>query len=138
MALIIARNSDGSSPVGTGETGTPIEKTVTLDGSGGTENTDVKTFYLFADDGMYYDQLALSVIQEEPGISYLLSLSDSPYSWQSSVEPADIDATSQDQAVPFYVTAELVNDGSGDQPGSATYSGARIRLQYLEHGSNPN
>ena len=140
MALIIARVDTGDDPVrtgGVGAPGVPVQTTVTLDGSGdpSPKSTDVKTFYLVADGARYYEDPTISFVEEQTGIDYKVSHDNS--TWVNTYTFASMDALSEDQNTIFYVKAEVVNDGSGTQPGTGTYTGAKMRLEATEYDHDP-
>lgn len=129
MPLRLARNSDGTQPVGsTGSsiTGTPIEKTVTLDGTGGTEVTPTKTFYLVATGARYYDGITVSIVSDTTDRDWEVSLDGTTFA--ESITVPDMDALTADQNTPFYVRATITNDGSASQPEAGTYTDTKVRV----------
>lgn len=140
MALIIARSDTGTGPVrtgGAGAPGVPVQTTVILDGSGtpSPKSTQTKTFYLIADTN-YYEDPTISFVDEEAGIDYKVSHDNA--TWVDSYTFADMNALAEDQDTIFYVKAEVINDGTGSQPATDTYTEAKMRLQATEYDHNPN
>ena len=135
MALIVTRDEAGTDEVQFNGAGTPVQKNVTLDGTGGTEVTDTKTFYLQADGGMYYENISLALQGEVAGRDWELSLNET--TWLNTIEPADMDATSEDQTTPFYIRCTVTNDGGEDQPETDVYTEVDVRLTATELESAP-
>ena len=135
MALIITRDEAGTDEVQFNGAGTPIQKTVTLDGAGGTVLTDTKIFYLQANGGMYYENIVLALQGEVAGRDWELSLDGT--TWLNTIEPADMDTTSEPQTTTFYIRCTVTNDGGNDQPGTGTYTEVDVRLTATELESAP-
>jgi hypothetical protein len=92
--------SDGSNP---------LASTVVLDASGGTEDSEVITVYVVATT-YNYTAISISTVNEDAGIDWKLSLNN--VDWYDTVEPGDMDATSDDQVTTIYAKAVVTDDGS--------------------------
>lgn len=135
MALFLSRT--GTSPYeeySSGAGSDPIGKSVELDGSGtpATVETNPKQAFLVATD-MFYDGIAVSVVDNPTGVTWEVSATEGG-TYGATINPADMDATTEDQVTPVWLQAEVVNDGS---VATGSYTQAGIRVQAVEHETTP-
>lgn len=110
----------------------PAQVTATLTGSGGTLDSTTQPLYLVAT--IYrYTGITLTIINEQAGIDWRLSLDGS--AWSDTINPADLNALSADQTLPIYAKAIAINDGTGNQPGTGIYTVPDIRITATEQPS---
>ena len=136
MALFLSRtNTSPYEEYSSGGAGSdPIGKSVELDGSGtpATVETDPKQAFLVATD-MFYDNIEVSVLNNPTGVTWEVSATEGG-TYGATINPADMDATTEDQVTPVWLQAEVVNDGSVT---TDTYTQTDVRLQANEHATAP-
>ena len=111
-----------------GDGSNPISASVTLDGTGGTVDTNVVTTYLVATT-FNYTGITVQPVTEETGINWQVSL-DGGTTWAESVSPADMDATAGDQTVAVSIKAVVANDGTVS---TGTYVAADVQITATEN-----
>jgi len=112
-----------------GDGSDPVTVSVTLDGSGGTVDSDVVTAYLVATQ-YNYTGINVTAVNEETGIDWKFSLDNS--TWADSIAPADMNATGGDQTTTVYIKAVVTNDGS---VATGNYVQADIKITATENPS---
>lgn len=131
MTLKLSKNN---SPVydylSTGDGSNPASVSATLTGSGGTLDSTTQALYLVATQ-FRYTGITLSVVNEQAGIDWKLSLDNATFADTRS--PTDLNALGGDQVIPVYAKAVLTNDGSGNQPVTGIYTTPDIRIQATEN-----
>jgi hypothetical protein len=108
----------------------PISVTGTVTGDGGTVDSSTVTMYLIATT-YRYTGISLSVINEQTGIDWKLSLDNVTFA--DTRNPADMNALSADAVIPVYAKAVITNDGGGSQPATGIYTTPDIRIQATEN-----
>ena len=124
-------SSDLPSPnyYSTGDGTNPVSVTVTLDNSGGTEDTNVVTTYLIATD-YNYTGITVQPVNEDTGVDWVVSTDNT--NWNDSTSVADMDATSSDQSTVLYFKAIVSNDSSVS---TGTYTSTDIQITATENPS---
>jgi hypothetical protein len=87
----------------------PVSVTATCTGAGGTIDSTTVTAYLIATTFKYTD-IELSVVNEQTGIDWKLSLNNS--TWANTIEPSDMNALSADTSTTVYIKGVVTNDGT--------------------------
>ena len=122
MALILAEETDGGTPISQGSGSNPVDVSVTLDNTGGTTDSTVKTIYLVATT-YTYSSITLSFTTEDSGIDWVVSLDNSTFT--DTVEPPTLDASGGTVYDTIYYKA-IVNNNSTVTTGTYTSPDARI------------
>jgi len=137
MALQLVKNgtSDDFSFGGAGDD--PISKSVNLDDTGGTINTNTVTAQLRATT-WDYTNISMSIQSEESGLDYKLSLDNT--NWHDSLasgnggdaagQIANIDATGGTQTKTVYIRAVVNNNGTVT---AGQKTAAKVRLNFTEN-----
>ena len=139
MALQLVKNSttDEFSFGGAGDD--PISKSVNLDDSGSPATIDTNTITAQIRATTYlYSNISMSVISEDAGIDYKLSLNNTNFfdslasgnGGDAAGEIPNIDATSETQTKTVYIKAVVDNDGSVSAGDKTT---PKIRLSRTEN-----
>lgn len=131
MSLKLAKNN---TPVydyySEGDGSDPVSVSGTVNGSGGTVDSTTVAMYLVATT-YRYTGITLSVINEQTGIDWKLSLDNVTFADTRS--PTDMNALSTDVVIPVYAKAVVINDGGGNQPATGIYTTPDIRIQATEN-----
>ena len=128
--MSLGLSSNNTSPYSyysTGDGSNPVSVQVTLDGNGGTLDSNVVTAYLIATQ-FNYTGISVTAINEETGVDWKFSLDGT--TWADTVNPADMDARTADQNVPIYIKAVVTNDGT---VGTGNYTAADIQITATEN-----
>lgn len=107
---------------------TPISATATLDGLGGTIDSDVKTVYLIATTFNYTAITVAPITETDAGINWQISLDNITYG--ETVSPTAMDATATDKVTTLYLKAVNTNDGSIV---TGVYTGADVQISATEN-----
>jgi len=110
-----------------GDGSAPISASVTLDNNGGTKDTNVVTSYLVGTD-YNYTGITVEPVNEETGIDWKVSLDNS--TWDDSIDPGDMDASSDDVVTTIYLKAVIANDGTVS---TGNYVAADVKVTATEN-----
>ncbi len=135
MTLKLAKNNTPAYDyLSEGDGTDPASVAGTVDGSGGTVDTNVADVYLIAED-YNYTGIAMTVVNEQAGINWKLS-ADAGSTWKDSLDSTDLpnmNALSADQTKALKVKAVLTNDGSVSQPATGIYTTPDIQITATEN-----
>lgn len=130
MSLGLAKNSTPAYDYYSSSDGSdPLSSSVTLTNAGGTTNGGTVTAYLIATT-YRYTGITLTVSGEQAGIDWKLSLDNS--TWLDSVNPDDMNALTDDVAIPIYIRAVVNNNGTVN---TGLYSAPNITFTSTEEPS---
>lgn len=135
MSLKLAKNNTPTYDYFSEGDGTdPLSVSGTVNGSGGTVDSNVVDVYLVATT-YRYTGIALSLLNEDTAkINWKIS-ADAGATWKDSLTSTDLpdmNALSADQTKALKVKAVFTNDATGNQPATGIYTVPDIRITATE------